>query len=362
MKYLLLLLALPMYAQFGAASQVVNGNGAPNAAQCVSSGNVGRVYARKDGGATYSTFYVCSNTAASTYEWELMGAGGGGGSGTVTSVVASGGVQTSSGSAITTTGTVRGALTANAQTGTTYTFLTGDRGKVVTLSNAAAIAVTLPQAGSGFEDGWFVIAKNIGAGDVTITPTTSTISGAAAITVSTGEWALITSNGTNYEAQTVHLTVDSALAITRSRTSQQIGVGATVVTLAGVQTLTDKTLTAPIMTAPVLGTIASGDGTTLTGVTHTIASGTKALDTDAIASTACDTLATTTATGAASTDVVIFTANADITAVTGYAPVTTGGLAIYAWPTTNTINWKVCNPTSSSITPGAVTLNYRIVR
>lgn len=111
-----------------------------------------------------------------------------------------------------------------------------------------------------------------------------------------------------------------------------------------------------------LGTPSSGDGTNLTGVTHTIASGTKALDTDAILTTACDTLATTTATGAASTDTLVITPNADISGVTGYTAATTGGLTIYYWLTTNTINWKVCNPTSSTITPGAVTLNYRIVR
>lgn len=239
---LLLLLAVtaPMWAQFGAARQVVNGNGAPNAAQCASANNVGMVYARKNGEAAFSTFYVCGNTAAGTYEWELMGSGGGGGG--VSSVAATGGVQTSSGSAITTTGTVRGAYVANAQTGTTYTFLTGDRGKVVTFTNASPIAVTLPQAGTGFEDGWFVIAKNIGAGDVTITPTTSTISGTTAITVSLGEWVLITSNGTNYEGESNRLTVDSALSITRSRTSQQIGAGATLVTLSGSQTLTNKTI------------------------------------------------------------------------------------------------------------------------
>lgn len=97
-------------------------------------------------------------------------------------------------------------------------------------------------------------------------------------------------------------------------------------------------------------------------VTVTVASGTKALDTDAIASEACDTLSTTTATGAASTDVLTYSANADITAVTGYAPETTGGLAVYAWLTTNTINWKICNPTTASITPGAVSLNYRVAR
>ena len=83
---LLLLLAVtaPMWAQFGAARQVVNGNGAPNAAQCASANNVGMVYARKNGEAAFSTFYVCGNTAAGTYAWELMGSGGGTGAANVT--------------------------------------------------------------------------------------------------------------------------------------------------------------------------------------------------------------------------------------------------------------------------------------
>lgn len=97
------------------------------------------------------------------------------------------------------------------------------------------------------------------------------------------------------------------------------------------------------------------------GGSQTVASGAKALDTDAIASEGCDTM-TDTATGAVSTDIVVITANADITAVTGYAPETTGGLAIYTWLTANTLNIKVCNPTSGSITPGAVTLNWKVIR
>lgn len=79
MKYLLLLIfSIPAFAQFGAASAVVSGTGAPNAAQCVSANNVGRVYARKDGAAANTTLYVCSNTAPATYAWALVGAAGGG--------------------------------------------------------------------------------------------------------------------------------------------------------------------------------------------------------------------------------------------------------------------------------------------
>jgi hypothetical protein len=110
-------------------------------------------------------------------------------------------VQTTSGSAITTTGTVRGAHVINAQTGTSYALVAGDRGKHITLSNAAAISVTLSQAGTtGFEDGWFFFVENIGAGNATFTPATSTVNGAASIVLNGGMSAVFFSDGTNYRA------------------------------------------------------------------------------------------------------------------------------------------------------------------
>lgn len=94
-----------------------------------------------------------------------------------------------------------GSLPRNAQTGTTYTVVTGDRGQHVTYSNASAIAVTLPQANSStFGAGWFSYHENVGDGLVTITPTTSTINGAATLRLSKNQWALITSDNTNYRA------------------------------------------------------------------------------------------------------------------------------------------------------------------
>lgn len=98
------------------------------------------------------------------------------------------------------------------------------------------------------------------------------------------------------------------------------------------------------------------------GVTQTIASGTSALGTGAIPSAACAPVVTTTATGTATTDSVIASFNADPTAVTGYIPLTSGMLTIIAYPTSNSVNFKVCNNTSSSVTPGAITLNWRVVR
>lgn len=155
-----------------------------------------------------------------------------------------------------------------------------------------------------------------------------------------------TSIGQIVNAEITNSTIDLTTKVTGILPSVNGGTGNGFTKFSG-PTTSEKTFTVPDASSTL---------------TVTVASGTKALDTDAIASTACDTLATTTATGAASTDVLIITPNADITAVTGYAPVTTGGLQVFYWLTANTINWKICNPTSSSITPGAVTLNYRIVR
>lgn len=96
--------------------------------------------------------------------------------------------------------------------------------------------------------------------------------------------------------------------------------------------------------------------------TGTIASGTSALGTSAIASGACATVVTTTATGTATTDVIGWGFNGDPTAVTGYVPSTSGMLTIISYPTSGNVNFKVCNNTSASITPGAITLNWRVAR
>ena len=91
-------------------------------------------------------------------------------------------------------------VAVNAQVGTSYTVLASDRSKLVTLKNASAVAVTLPQAGTSFPAGWIAKFSNQGAGTVTITPTTSTINGNATLVLLTGQSADIVSDGTNYFA------------------------------------------------------------------------------------------------------------------------------------------------------------------
>src|SRR6185312_9976247 len=63
--------------------------------------------------------------------------------------------------------TIGETLGVNAQTGTTYTVQATDCGKLVTFSNAAAIAVTLPQATGSFAAGFAWYTQDLGAGVVT---------------------------------------------------------------------------------------------------------------------------------------------------------------------------------------------------
>jgi hypothetical protein len=96
-------------------------------------------------------------------------------------------------------------------------------------------------------------------------------------------------------------------------------------------------------------------------VTTTVASGTATLATTPIAAKSCAEAATVAASGVVTTDVILWTPIADLTAVSGYMP--GDALKIYSYPATNTINFKVCNAdTINAVTPGVVTLNWRVVR
>lgn len=93
-----------------------------------------------------------------------------------------------------------------------------------------------------------------------------------------------------------------------------------------------------------------------------VASGIATLGTDEIASAACAAVVTVAATGVATTDVVTSGFNGDPTAVIGYVPATAGMLTIVSFPSADNVNFKVCNNTVAAVTPGAITLNWRVVR
>lgn len=376
----------------------------------------------------------------------------------------------------------------NAQTGTTYAFLVGDYGFLVTFSNASPVAVSLPQATTTFAT-WNAFVCNKGAGTVTITPTISTIGGAATLVLKQNQCQTIVSDGANYQlygssvaigigigstaissGTTTRILFDNAgvlgeysisgtgnvcMTTSCSMTTPILGTPAsgvatnltglpisTGLTGAGTGVLTALgvnvgTAGSMIVNGGALGTPSSGVATSLTGlpistgltgagtgvltalgvnvgsagafvtfngalgtpssgtltnatnlpistgvsgmgtgvatalginvgssgsIIRLIASGTKALATTAISSAACTAAQTATATGTLTTDVVDASFNGDPTAVTGYVPLTTGMLTIIAYPTADTVNFKVCNNTTGSITPGAITLNWGVRR
>jgi len=74
----------------------------------------------------------------------------------------------------------------NAQTGTSYTLLASDNGKIVTLSNASAITVTVP---SGLGAGFSCTIVQIGAGQVTVVASGVTINSYQGYTKIAGQHA-----------------------------------------------------------------------------------------------------------------------------------------------------------------------------
>lgn len=92
------------------------------------------------------------------------------------------------------------------------------------------------------------------------------------------------------------------------------------------------------------------------GIVPPIANIQTTVGTTAIAANTCTSGFTATMTGVLTTSVFAFTPTTDTSGVTGWGA--TGGLVITAWPTANTLNYKVCNQTTASITPsGSVIFN-----
>jgi hypothetical protein len=75
----------------------------------------------------------------------------------------------------------------NPQTGTTYTLLASDLGKVITLSNASAITVTVP---SGLGEGFNCMCIQKGAGQVTFSPSGTTVNNRQGHTKTAGQHAV----------------------------------------------------------------------------------------------------------------------------------------------------------------------------
>jgi hypothetical protein len=90
------------------------------------------------------------------------------------------------------------APTQNAQTGTTYTAALLDAGKTVTLSNAAAVTLTIPaQASVSWADNTQLNFLNIGAGTVTITPAVDVTINGTPLTLATSKGGSLVRTASN---------------------------------------------------------------------------------------------------------------------------------------------------------------------
>lgn len=96
-------------------------------------------------------------------------------------------------------------LTLNAQTGTTYTAVASDSGKLVTLSNASAITLTLPP--SVYAVGEQINFVQLGAGQVTFAQ------GAGVTIVSAGATASAPKIGKQYAAATAICTASNTFLV-----------------------------------------------------------------------------------------------------------------------------------------------------
>jgi hypothetical protein len=102
-------------------------------------------------------------------------------------------------------------------------------------------------------------------------------------------------------------------------------------------------------------------------IPQVIFAGSIALATSSILSGACQTVTagsvnSVAATSVASTDIIDWSPQTSLQSVSGYGVSTGGALSIDAYPTAGYINLNVCNHTAGSVTPGALTLNVRVIR
>jgi hypothetical protein len=231
------------------------------------------------------------------------GGGGGGSSTGITLLTASCGISASPAN-ITATGSISANISDTAVSASSETLNNTECGTVRRYTNTGAVAVSLP-AVTGFATGFVVTLKSDAAnvGGVTITPATTLDGSSSPVSLAPG--------------QSVDIYLNS-----------------------------------------------SGAWATLGYGTRTIASGYTSLGTGSISSGTCASAVTAVALNATTSDALTasFAGGTDPTTVTGYIPSTSGMLTIFAYLTAGVANFKVCNNTSSSVTPGPIALGWRVVR
>jgi hypothetical protein len=240
-------------------------------------------------------------------------------------------------------------------------------GRTADLNGLSDVTITTPATDQvlKYNGTVWVNAAAPGGGGGTVTQ----VDGGAGLTGSvttTGSLAVGAGTGISVAADAVAVdrtVVDTWYATaaqgTLAGTAVQSVVGTAPITATGTTTRT-VAISAATTSAP--GSMSAADKTKLDGLAVAV-SGTAALGTAAIASGANATVVTAAAAGVTTASVIEWGFSTNPNAVTGYnAASTTGCLVITAFPSAGNVNFVVSNPTASSITPGALTLNWRIAR
>jgi hypothetical protein len=128
------------------------------------------LYVEPNAATTSATFYITANNLIATGQIESQ----------------SGGFKFPD-STVQTTAGAPATPSVNAQTGTSYTLVAGDNGKIVTMDNAAAITLTVP---AGLGAGFSVLIIQLGAGKVTVAASGVTIVQRQSFTKTAGQYAV----------------------------------------------------------------------------------------------------------------------------------------------------------------------------
>lgn len=240
---------------------------------------------------------------------------------------------------------------------------------LVTISSAG-----LAMSGNQSSAAWTTAGVGLRIADASYTDTSSSGTVGTATSHNFGTSTILASSSTTYTnyygaffhspTASTNVTFTSSFAVGMDTARIGTGVigltGQTVGTL-GFENATSGRITLSPPTG-ALGTVTLTLPALTKTLTATIASGAKALNTTAVSAGTCGTVQTDTATGTLTTDAIAVSFAADPSSTTGYNP-SGGMLTIMHYPTADTVNFKVCNPTASSITPGGtVTINWRVIR
>ena len=153
----------------------------------------------------------------------------------------------------------------NQQTGTAYTVVVDDYGKMILLANISPVAISLPAAATTGFSPFNVLFKNNGSGTVTITPVTGTIDGAALLALTSGQSAWIVSDGTNWRTGILAIAAGGGGSSGISGgTANQVALFGSPTTITNGVTLAANQLIAGTTGAPAALTVA-GDLTLSTG-------------------------------------------------------------------------------------------------